>query len=92
LAHAADGVGLAPDTATLRDVAGEIEWRKVTMRSIDQYAAERPGGVGRLDVDQVVALQRSYEKLKDERRQMDFEDVLLTCAGMIEAEPRVAAA
>ena len=92
LAHAADGVGLSPDTATLRDVAGEIEWRKVTMRSIEQYAAERPGGVGRLTVDQVVALQHAYEKLKDERRQMDFEDVLLTCAGMIEAEPRVAAA
>ncbi|MFG6278398.1 ATP-dependent helicase [Microbacterium sp. 5K110] len=92
LAHAADGVGLSPDTATLRDVAGEIEWRKVTMRSIEKYATDRPGGVGRLNVDQVVALQRAYEKLKDERRQMDFEDVLLTCAGMIEAEPRVAAA
>jgi len=92
LAHAADGVGLSPDTATLRDVASEIEWRKVTMRSIEQYAADRPNGVGRLGVDRVVDLQRAYEKLKDERRQMDFEDVLLTCAGMIEAEPRVAAA
>ncbi len=92
LAHAADGIGLSPDTATLRDVAAQIEWRKVTMRSIEQYAAARPDGVGRLRVDQVVDLQRSYEKLKDERRQMDFEDVLLTCAGMIEAEPRVAAA
>ncbi|MDI9893075.1 ATP-dependent DNA helicase, partial [Rhodococcus sp. IEGM 1404] len=78
--------------ATLRDVAGEIEWRKVTMRSIEQYAAARPGGVGRLGVDQVVAVQSAYEKLKDERRQMAFEDVLLTCAGMIEAEARVAAA
>ncbi|MDF2920197.1 MAG: superfamily and helicase, partial [Microbacterium sp.] len=92
LAHAADGIGLAPDTATLRDVAAQIEWRKVTMRSIEQYAAARPDGVGRLRVEQVVDLQRAYEKLKDERRQMDFEDVLLTCAGMIEAEPRVAAA
>jgi len=92
LAHAADGIGLSPDTATLRDVASEIEWRKVTMRSIDRYAADRPDGVGRLSVDRVVDLQRAYEKLKDERHQMDFEDVLLTCAGMIEAEPRVAAA
>ncbi|BAJ76087.1 superfamily I DNA and RNA helicase [Microbacterium testaceum StLB037] len=92
LAHAADGIGLSPDTATLRDVASQIEWRKVTMRSIEQYAAARPEGVGRLRVDQVVDLQRAYEKLKDERRQMDFEDVILTCAGMIEAEPRVAAA
>ncbi|MFH8250362.1 ATP-dependent helicase [Microbacterium sp. B2969] len=89
LAHAADGVGLAPDVATLRDVASEIEWRKVTMHSIAAYAEARPRGVGRLDVDQVIALQQSYEKLKDERRQLDFEDVLLACAGMLEAEPQV---
>ncbi|CAN5457503.1 ATP-dependent DNA helicase UvrD2 [soil metagenome] len=91
LAHAADGMGFEPDTATLRDVASEIEWRKVTMRSIDQYAAVRPNGVGRLEVTQVAELQRAYEKLKDQRRQLDFEDVLLACAGMLEAEPHVAA-
>lgn len=92
LAHAADGIGLQPDTATLRDVASEIEWRKVSMLGIDAYAAARPSGVGRLSVDQVAALQRAYEKLKDERRQLDFEDVLLACAGMLEAEPHVARA
>jgi DNA helicase-2/ATP-dependent DNA helicase PcrA len=48
---------------------------------------QRPG---RLDVDQVVALQQTYEKLKDDRKQIDFEDVLLAMAGMIEAEPSVA--
>ncbi|GAA5028515.1 ATP-dependent helicase [Microbacterium fluvii] len=92
LAHAADGIGLEPDTATLRDIASEIEWRKVTMRSIDDYAAARPAGVGRYDVSRVVDLQRAYEKLKDERRRLDFEDVLLACAGMLEAEPQVASA
>ncbi|WP_106814303.1 ATP-dependent helicase [Microbacterium timonense] len=92
LAHAADGIGLDPDVATLRDVASEIEWRKVSMLSIDGYAAARPAGVGRLGVDHVVALQHAYEKLKDERRQLDFEDVLLACAGMLEAEPQVAKA
>ncbi|WP_194398041.1 ATP-dependent helicase [Microbacterium atlanticum] len=92
LAHAADGIGLDPDVATLRDVASEIEWRKVSMLGIDDYAAARPGGVGRLGVDRVVALQRAYERLKDERRQLDFEDVLLACAGMLEAEPQVAKA
>ena len=92
LAHAADGIGLDPDVATLRDVASQIEWRKVSMLGIDDYAAARPGGVGRLGVDRVVALQRAYEKLKDERRQLDFEDVLLACAGMLEAEPQVAKA
>lgn len=92
LAHAADGLGMAPDTATLRDVASAIEWRKVTMRSFERYAADRPQGVGRLDVTAVVALQRAYERLKDERRQLDFEDVLLACAGMLEQEPHVAQA
>jgi DNA helicase-2/ATP-dependent DNA helicase PcrA len=92
LAHAADGIGLSVDTATLRDVASQIEWRKVTMRSIDRYAADRPAGVGGLGIERLVDLQRAYEKLKDERRQLDFEDVLLACAGMLEAEPRVAAA
>ncbi|WP_426320179.1 ATP-dependent helicase [Microbacterium sp. E-13] len=92
LAHAADGVGLDPDVATLRDVASEIEWRKVSMLSVEDYATARPNGVGRLGVDRVVALQRAYEKLKDERRQLDFEDVLLACAGMLEAEPKVAKA
>ncbi len=92
LAHAADGIGLDLDTPTLRDVASAIEWRKVTMRSVEAYAAARPNGIGRLDVQRVVDLQHAYEKLKDERRQLDFEDVLLACAGMIEAEPRVAQA
>ena len=42
--------------------------------------------------DRVADLQRAYEKLKDERRQLDFEDVLLACAGMLEAEPHIARA
>ena len=92
LALAADELHLDVDTTTLRDVASEIEWRKVTMRTIEDYARARPGGVGRLDLGAVVALQRAYERLKDARRQLDFEDVLLACAGMLESEPRVAQA
>jgi DNA helicase-2/ATP-dependent DNA helicase PcrA len=89
LAHAADGLGIEPDVATLRDVASEIEWRKVTLRSIEAYSAARPNGVGRLQAGRVAELQRAYEKLKDERRQLDFEDVLLACCGMLEAEPQI---
>ncbi|MFJ6679122.1 ATP-dependent helicase [Microbacterium sp. NPDC091382] len=92
LAHAADGIGLRLDASTLRDVASQIEWRKVTMRSIEDYAHARPSGIPGLSIDPLVGLQRAYEKLKDERRQLDFEDVLLACAGMIESEPRVATA
>ncbi|MAP64290.1 MAG: ATP-dependent DNA helicase [Microbacterium sp.] len=92
LAHAADAVGMDPDVGTLRDIASGIEWRKVTMRSIEDYALARPDGVGRYDISRIVDLQRAYEKLKDERRQLDFEDVLLACAGMLETEPTVAQA
>ncbi|WP_442576138.1 ATP-dependent helicase [Microbacterium sp. F51-2R] len=89
LAHAADSLGIDPDVATLRDVASGIEWRKVTLRSVEDYVRERPKGVGRLEAGRVADLQRAYEKLKDERRQLDFEDVLLACCGMLEAEPQV---
>lgn len=91
LGQAADALGLHLDGATLRDVAARIEWRKVSMRSIEQAAQERPDAIGRVDAQAMVDLQRAYEKLKDARRQLDFEDVLLACAGMLESEPRVAA-
>nr|WP_223695200.1 ATP-dependent helicase [Leifsonia poae] len=92
LGHAAERLGLKVDTATLRDVAAEVEWRKVSGLSVDQYA----GAVtlrtvpGNLTAEQLVLLQQTYEDLKDERKQFDFEDVLLACAGMIEIEPAVA--
>lgn len=93
LGQAADSLSLRLDGTTLRDVASRIEWRKVAMRTIDQDAAAHPDGLGpKLSADRLAELQRRYEKLKDERRQLDFEDVLLACAGMLESEPRVAAA
>ncbi|KAA9134798.1 ATP-dependent helicase [Microbacterium caowuchunii] len=92
LAQAAETIKLSPDTATLRDIASGIEWRKVTMRSVDAFTEARPNGVGTLTALQVRDVHLAYEKLKDARHQLDFEDVLLACAGMIEAEPRVAQA
>jgi DNA helicase-2/ATP-dependent DNA helicase PcrA len=90
LAHAADGLRLKLDTATLRDVAAEIEWRKVSRTSVDDYLTRGRPVPERLDLEKLGDLMRGYEDLKDERRQLDFEDVLLAAAGMIESEPRVA--
>ncbi|MCI4659857.1 ATP-dependent helicase [Cryobacterium algoricola] len=92
LGHAAEQLKLRLDTATLRDLAAEVEWRKTTGLSIEDYAAgiARRSLPGRLDADQVVAMHERYERLKDERKQIDFEDVLLAMAGMIESEPSVA--
>jgi DNA helicase-2/ATP-dependent DNA helicase PcrA len=90
IGHAAETLRLKLDTATLRDAAAEIEWRKVSRLSLDQYAAIRRPLPPTLTVEKIVDLQRAYETVKDERKQIDFEDVLLVTAGMIESEPRVA--
>lgn len=92
LGLAAERCRLRVDTATLRDVAAEIEVRKVTGLSMAEYAARvaSRGAPGTLDGEQLLALVEAYETLKDERRMIDFEDVLLATAGMIESEPAVA--
>ncbi|MGO4536155.1 ATP-dependent helicase [Leifsonia sp. 2MCAF36] len=90
LGHAAETLKLKVDTATLRDVAAEIEWRKVSGLGIEQYTTAGRPTPGSLSPEQVAALLQRYEELKDERKQIDFEDVLLACAGMIESEPAVA--
>jgi DNA helicase-2/ATP-dependent DNA helicase PcrA len=83
-------LSLAPET--IRDVATEIEWRKVAMLDLSAYESQvasrsLPKG---LSVEQLLDLQRQYESLKDDRKQIDFEDVLLATTGMLEAEPKVA--
>ncbi|RFA14021.1 ATP-dependent DNA helicase [Subtercola boreus] len=93
LAQVAESLKLRVDTASLRDLAAEIEWRKISNLSLDAYAAAAHSSrtmPGSLSIDQVIDLQRGYEAIKDERRQLDFEDVLLATAGMIETEPSVA--
>ena len=92
IAHAAESLRLKLDTLTLRDLAAEIEWRKVSRLTLDQYAAvvESRATPDSLDAPRMVALHGAYERVKDERRQIDFEDVLLATAGMLESEPWVA--
>lgn len=73
-------------------MATEIEWRKVRELSLEEYAIQLrtsrslPKGVSD---DAALALLQAYEDIKDERRQMDFEDVLLATVGMLELEPWV---
>lgn len=93
IADAATAVRARVDTAILRDVAAEIEWRKVSNLTLEEYesAAHATRSMpGSLSVDQMLELQRTYERMKDEQRRIDFEDVLLATAGMIETEPSVA--
>ena len=92
IAHAAESVRMKLDTAVLRDVAAEIEWRKVSQLTIEQYAraAASRSMPNDVSLETMVALHEGYERIKDERRQIDFEDVLLATAGMLDDEPWVA--
>ena len=97
IADAAHSLRIKLDTATLRDLAAEIEWRKVSRLTLEQYASLLPTralsaglGVGAIGSDALVDLHQAYEDTKDERRSIDFEDVLLAAAGMLESEPWVA--
>ena len=84
---------LGTSSAILRDLAGEIEWSKVSNVRPEDYervAAEqgREVGVGPADVARVFA---SYEEVKREAGRMDMEDVLLCAAAVISEDERVAA-
>ncbi|OIH98203.1 ATP-dependent DNA helicase [Curtobacterium sp. MCBA15_001] len=92
IAHAADSVGIHVDKPVLRDLAAEVEWRKVQRLTYDEYESAAADRVMPRDTapTKVIDLMRAYERLKDDRRQIDFEDVLLATLGMVESEPRVA--
>jgi DNA helicase-2/ATP-dependent DNA helicase PcrA len=91
LQDAAARLHLEPGTDVLRDVAAEIEWRKVRDLTIDQYLRLQRPAPGGLAVDRVAELMSLYERVKDERREIDFEDILLATCGMLRTQPQVAA-
>ena len=89
IGQAATELGLKLDTAALRDFAAEIEWRKYSMLSIEQYSevvSKRPR-IGSLSADQNLSLQEQYESVKIKSQRLDWEDVLILTLGMLRAEP-----
>jgi DNA helicase-2/ATP-dependent DNA helicase PcrA len=94
VAAAAQRQRLRPDQATLRDVASEIEWAKVSNVAPDDYAAvarRRGRVVSGMEPDAVARLLEGYEEVKRARGRMDMEDVLLLTAGMLAEDESVAA-
>jgi DNA helicase-2/ATP-dependent DNA helicase PcrA len=93
IAKALETLHLTPDTALLRDIAAEIEWRKVQGLTPEQYQAsrqERGGSLpGRMSPEAIRGVHERYEQVKDEASQIDFEDVLLATVGLFEENPQV---
>lgn len=96
ISQAVESLGMRLPGETLRDIAAEIEWRKVSMLGMESYAAKlhdplHPRGLpSGVTAEQLVEIQERYTALLDERRQIDFEDVLILTTGMLETEPRAA--
>lgn len=82
------------DQSTLRDLASEIEWAKVTNTSPDTYPS-RAKSAGRevsgVDLATVAHVFGSYEEHKREQGRMDMEDVLLLGAALLTESAEVAA-
>jgi DNA helicase-2/ATP-dependent DNA helicase PcrA len=80
------------DAASLRDLAGEIEWAKASLVTAEGYAA----AVAKLHRDtpapaeQVSAVYAGYEALKNRAELLDFDDLLLHTAAALEEHGAVA--
>jgi DNA helicase-2/ATP-dependent DNA helicase PcrA len=90
---AAEELKIRLDANTIRDIAAEIEWRKYSMLSLEEYQdllSNRPVIQG-LSPIRSFEIQEAYEEAKVKAKQIDWEDVLILCTGMLRAEPRALA-
>jgi len=72
----------------MRDIASEIEWAKVSQVAPSDFIDEisRRMQKPRVIPEQMVQIYTAYESVKKQELAIDFEDVLLLCAGMLEEE------
>ena len=81
----------ATNRELMRDIASEIEWAKVSQVSPTDYIDEVSKRMQkpRLLPEQMVQVYTAYESIKKQELAIDFEDVLLLCAAMLEEEREV---
>lgn len=80
-------------SVAVTDVASEIEWAKARMVGPDGYAAAaaRAGRRPPRAAGEVSELFAAYEREKRTRRLIDFDDVLIRCADLIDRDEEFAA-
>lgn len=93
IAEASRRLRLSTDRASIRDLAAEIEWAKVSMLTPANYLenAQGRGTPGGFDLTAVSRVFQAYEDIKTDRNVIDFEDVLLITVGILQEDPKVAA-
>ncbi|MDP9220402.1 MAG: ATP-dependent DNA helicase UvrD2 [Actinomycetota bacterium] len=94
VAEAASRLRLPVDRVAVRDLAAEVEFFFFFMVTTEIYS-KAAGTAGRdpagLDPTTVARLLEGYEQAKVERGVIDFEDVLLVAAGVLQDNPDIAA-
>jgi DNA helicase-2/ATP-dependent DNA helicase PcrA len=93
IADAARACRLSFGRTELRDIAGEVEWAKVTQTTPEDYpaAAARAGRKPPVDAIDVARIHVMYESLRRERNLLDFEGMLELTAAVLTEHREVAA-
>lgn len=87
IGEAAKSLGIKLDTVAVRELAAEIEWRKYSMKSMDEYREAGRPRVSGLNLEQNDSIQEAYESAKIKAQKLDWEDVLILTLGLLRAEP-----
>lgn len=94
VSQAAASLGMAVDRISVRDLAAEIEWSKVSLIAPDEYVkrAEAEGRPHVADYShaEIASLIKAYEEVKAERAVIDFEDVIIILIGIMRDRPDIA--
>ncbi|TCO62997.1 ATP-dependent DNA helicase UvrD2 [Actinocrispum wychmicini] len=90
--QAAHRVGAPTEVEILRDLASEIEWAKASLVAPDSYpdAVQRRRREPPVPAAQVVQVYQAYEALKNKAKLLDFEDLLLHTAAVLDDHAQVA--
>lgn len=88
IANAAKQLGFSLDSSGVREVASEIEWRKFSMKSIEQYKQVIQTRTFSLAPKVMLRLINEYEEQKIRSSQIDWEDVLVLTLGLLRTESR----
>ncbi len=81
-----------PDRSLVRSATAEIEWASARRIDAARYAdvAASDGRRPRLDVHEMATLIQRYHHEKERRRVVDFDDLLLHCARLLQNDPTTA--
>ncbi|TDQ54720.1 ATP-dependent DNA helicase UvrD2 [Actinorugispora endophytica] len=92
VSEAGRACGLQLDRTGLRDLAGEIEWSKVTQTRPADYEATvtKANRTPPMPARDVARAYDAYEELRRERNLLDFESMLELTAAMITDSPQIA--